>query len=214
MPIICPTILAADPESYKDQIERVAHMGNRIQIDLTDQVFAKTKTIDPALVWWPVGVKADIHLMYQEPMAAVELIIAHDPNMIIIHAEAGGDFNKLSNYCRDRKVKVGVALLPQTSPEKLFNALAKIDHVLIFSGDLGNFGGHADLGLLSKVGILKKQKPELEVGWDGGINLQNIAQLVEGGVDVLNVGGYLQKAEKPEKAYSSLARIADETGTT
>jgi pentose-5-phosphate-3-epimerase len=54
----------------------------------------------------------------------------------------------------------------------------------------------------------------LEIGWDGGINDRNISQLVFGGVDVLNVGGYIQNANNPERAYNSLFRIADETGTT
>ena len=214
MPLICPTILAAERGTYDEQIERVAHLGHRIQIDLTDGIFAKTVTINPGEVWWPVGIKADIHLMYQEPIAVVEMVMAHNPNMIIVHAEAGGDFDKLADYCRDRKVKIGVALLPQTAPEIILKALPKIDHVLIFSGDLGNFGGHADFGLLAKVKFLKNQKPELEIGWDGGVNLQNVAGLVEGGVDVLNVGGYLQTAENPGKAYNDLVRIADETGTT
>jgi ribulose-phosphate 3-epimerase len=214
MSIICPTVLASDKAIYKEQIEKVAHLGNRIQIDLTDGQFAKTGTLDPEAVWWPVGLKADIHLMYQEPMSAAEAVIKHNPSMIIIHAEAGGDFNKFATYCRDRNVKIGVALLPPTTPEVIAKSLAKIDHVLIFSGDLGSFGGHADLSLLSKVEFLKKQRPELEVGWDGGVNLQNVARLVEGGVDVLNVGGYLQNSEDSSKAYAALARIADETGTT
>jgi ribulose-phosphate 3-epimerase len=105
-------------------------------------------------------------------------------------------------------------LLPQTTVETITPALDHIDHVLIFSGDLGNFGGHANLRLLDKVAELRRHKPELEIGWDGGINEQNISKLVFAGVDVLNVGGYIQNAEEPEKAYSRLVRIAEETGTT
>jgi len=37
---------------------------------------------------------------------------------------------------------------------------------------------------------------------------------VFGGVDVLDVGGYIQDAADPQKAYERLARIAEETGTT
>ena len=214
MPIICPTILAATSETYIDQMERVGQLGQRLQIDLTDGVFAKTTTIAPDQIWWPVGVKADIHLMYQDPMSAVEAAMAHGPSMIIVHAEAGGDFNKVANYCRDRRVKLGVALLPQTPPQLIVKSLSKIDHVLIFSGDLGSFGGHADLGLLSKVEFLKSQKSDLEIGWDGGVNMHNVSQLSEGGVDVLNVGGYLQNAPDPKKAYYELALIAVETGST
>lgn len=214
MPIICPTVLAATPELYSQQLERVAHLGHRIQIDLTDNIFARSQTITPEQVSWPVGLKADIHLMYQEPMDAAMTVIKHGPNLMIVHAEAGGDFVRFANYCHDRNVKVGVALLPQTQPQLIARSLTKIDHILIFSGDLGSFGGHANLELLEKVIFLKKQKPELEIGWDGGINFNNVAQLVEGGIDVLNVGGYLQNAADPSKAYSDLAMIADETGTT
>jgi pentose-5-phosphate-3-epimerase len=54
----------------------------------------------------------------------------------------------------------------------------------------------------------------LEIGWDGGVTDQNISQLAFAGVDVFNVGGFIQKAEDPEKAFHVLERIADETGTT
>jgi pentose-5-phosphate-3-epimerase len=105
--------------------------------------------------------------------------------------------------------------LQSTAAEVIFSALDHIQHVLIFSGNLGYQGGsHVDFNLLEKVKVLKRHKPELEIGWDGGVNDQNVAELINGGVDVLNVGGYIQKAEDPARAYSALKRIADETGTT
>lgn len=214
MPVICPTVLAVDKQSYKKQLQRIAHFGHRIQIDLTDNHFAKSVTIEPDDIWWPVGFKADIHLMYQQPMEAVKSVIAKGPHLVIVHAEAEGSFAELAQYCHERKVQVGVALLPATSPELIVKELSNIDHVLIFSGDLGSYGGHADLTLLEKVSFLKKHKPELEIGWDGGVNAQNVSELIFGGVDVLNVGGFIQNSDNPEKAYNSLVRIAEETGTT
>lgn len=211
MPVICPTVLAADEQEYEAQITRVAHFAHRLQIDLTDGLFAKTPTIKPSEAWWPAAVKADIHLMYKQPAPALEKLLEHRPHLIIIHAESDGDFEAMAELCRHHKVKVGVALLQETSAETILPALDKIDHVLIFSGDLGSFGGRADLGLLEKVNFLKKHKPQLEIGWDGGIDDQNIAELVFGGVDVLNVGGFIQKAANPTAAYHGLQRIADET---
>jgi len=215
MPIICPAILAKDDQEYRDQIAKIARFSERIQIDLTDEKFAPSHTVSPKEAWWPVGIKADFHLMFEDPADAVRAVLSHRPNMIIIHAEAAGDFEQLADYIHERHVKVGVALLAKTSPHVIVPALDFIDHVLIFSGNLGYQGGsHANLSLLSKVHFLKHHKPGLEVGWDGGINNQNISQLVFGGVDVLNVGGFIQKAHDPEAAFNSLKRIADETGTT
>ncbi len=214
MPVICPSILAADQETYRRQIEKVAHFAHRIQIDLSDGVFAPRKTVEPEDAWWPVGFKADLHLMYKNPLPAIRKLLEHKPNLIIVHAEAEGDFGQVIEICRRHAVKLGVALLPQTAAETIFPALKDIDHVLIFSGELGSFGGQADLKLLNKSSILKNRKPDLEIGWDGGITDQNVSELVFGGVDVLDVGGFIQNTADPERAYRALERIADETGTT
>jgi ribulose-phosphate 3-epimerase len=214
MPVICPAVLAKDKDEYHRQMEKVANFAERIQIDLTDGEFAKSTTIKPKDAWWPVGVKADFHLMYRNPKDALDVILEHRPNMVIVHAESDGSFTDIVNRLKSLGVKAGVALLAATPVDLLLSSLGNIDHVLIFSGSLGEFGGHADLGLLSKVEALKQSKADLEIGWDGGVNDRNIAQLASGGVDVFNVGGFIQNAPDPGHAYKSLDRIAQETGTT
>ena len=214
MATICPAILAADEKQYHDQIAKVTHSAHRIQIDLTDGQFAPAKTIAAAKAWWPVGFKADFHLMYRQPIDAVKVIMEHRPHLVIVHAEADGDFLSVAKFCEQHGVKAGVALLPATSPESILPALNVIHHVLIFSGHLGEYGGKANLQLLDKVQFLKSHKPNLEIGWDGGVNVNNVAELVNGGVDVLNVGGYIQNSTDPARAFASLQRIADETGST
>lgn len=214
MPTICPSILASDKEQYHRQIEKVGQFARRIQIDLTDGKFAEPRTIGPQDAWWPVGIKADFHLMYDDPGDATDIVLQHEPNMIIIHAEAKGNFMAFAERCKSLGIKSGVALLAHTPPDILLSALDRIDHVLIFSGNLGEYGGHADPGLLEKVNFLKHHKPSVEIGWDGGINDQNISRLASGGVDVFDVGGYIQDAPEPEHAFRVLERIAEETGTT
>lgn len=214
MAVVCPSITAPNKDAYREQIEKVAHFAHRLQIDLTDGKFAKGADVKPEDAWWPVGVKADFHLMYEEPFAAMKIILEHQPNLVIFHAEAKGSFETLAHYCHNHGTKIGVALLPKTSPHIIERALNKIDHVLIFSGNLGSYGGHADLDLLHKVHYLKEKNQELEIGWDGGVTDQNISQLASGGVDVLAVGGFLQDAKDPKKTFQRLQRIIDETGTT
>jgi ribulose-phosphate 3-epimerase len=214
VPVICPAILAHGEKEYKEQIDKVVHLAHRIQIDLTDGIFTSQKTVKPEKAWWPAGFKADLHLMYKDPLSPLKTLLPHNPHLVIIHAEADGDFNELVSLCQKHGVKVGVALLPSTRPESIASALHRIDHLLIFSGNLGEYGGQANLGLLSKVDYLKSQNPHLEIGWDGGVKDQNVAQLINGGVDVLNVGGFIQNAPDPARAFTALQRIADETGTT
>ena len=64
-----------------------------------------------------------------------------------------------------------------------------------------------DLGLLDKVQKTAEHHPDVEIAWDGGISDQNAKQLVNGGVDVLNVGGFIQKSENPKDAYDKLLSV-------
>lgn len=204
---VCPAVLAADEQAYHKAMERIGGLATRVQIDLTDGRFAKTKTVSPEDAWWPVGVKADFHLMYEKPMPAVKIILEHKTHLVIVHAEAQGNFSEVADYCRQAGILVGVALLPSTPAKRIIPALELIDHVLIFSGDLGSYGGSADLTLLHKVKELKTAKPSLEIGWDGGVNDFNAKALIDGGVDVLNVGSFIQNAINPASALKKLHKI-------
>lgn len=204
MAVICPAVLAAEPHEFREQMQRIAPFAVRVQIDLTDGLFARTKTISIGHAWWPHSIPADLHLMYERPDLYLEQILKLKPHMVIVHAEAEGAFVEFAKQLHDNDIKVGVALLPETSPDVITPAMEHIDHVLIFSGDLGHFGGHAELKLLEKVQKLKQMKPEIEIGWDGGITDDNAQKLAEAGVDVLNVGGFIQKAANPASAYAKL----------
>lgn len=204
MAVICPTVTTDEPHVFREQIEKVALFASRVHIDLADGELAPNKLLDPEKVWWPEAVTADIHLMYKRPIEVLRQLTALKPNLIVLHAEAEGNFLEMAKSLKENNVKIGLALLPHTEVSAILPVLDHIDHVLIFSGDLGHFGGRADLSLLGKVTELKTLNPALEIGWDGGINDQNVKSLVRSGVDVLNTGGYIQRAASPQEAYATL----------
>lgn len=205
---ICPTVLASDAQDYQTQMNKIAGFAKRIQIDLTDGVFAPSPTVALEQVWWPEGIEqVDLHLMYKDPTSVLDDVIRLKPHMAIVHAEADGNFVKLAEKLKKHGIKTGVALLAKTSTHVIKPSLPVIDHVLIFSGDLGKFGGIADTALLKKSSQLKEWKSELEIGWDGGVNDNNAIELSEGGVDVLNVGGFIQKSPEPFEAYKKLSNL-------
>jgi ribulose-phosphate 3-epimerase len=201
---ICPTVTAAGPHEFREQMERVAEFALRIHIDLSDGSLAPNKLVDLDKVWWPGGMRADLHVMLKNPFDHVELYRALGPQLVIVHAEAKGDFGAFAEIMHRHGIETGIALLPDTDIDRIVPGLDIIDHVMIFSGKLGYFGGEADLGLLDKVRRLRELKPTLEIGWDGGINEQNARELVRGGVEVLNVGGFIHHSKNPAEAYETL----------
>jgi pentose-5-phosphate-3-epimerase len=202
--VICPTVTARSAGEYSEQMERLAGFATRVHIDLADGLFTPVKLTQIKDVWWPSGVWADIHVMYKEPFRHTKELLKLRPQLIIVHAEADGDIVEFADAAHRGGTAVGVALKPETHVSVIEPALDFIDHVLIFSGHLGHFGGQANTHLLTKVLQLKRLKPSLEIGWDGGINNKNAAILAAGGVDVLNTGGFIQHAADPQAAYEQL----------
>lgn len=203
MSIICPTILATEAHEFRSQLERIQDFATRIQIDLMDGDFTPTKSINPIQVYWPDQLTADIHLMYRKPTEHIETLVSLRPNMVIIHTEAEGDLKGMIEHLQKFSIKAGVCLLPETTPDMARDLIEVADHVLLFGGKLGSFGGQADLRVLNKIPIMKSIK-SVELGWDGGANLDNVQQLKEAGIDVINVGGAIQHAPDSRAAYDQL----------
>lgn len=203
MAIICPTILASDKADFDEQIKRVS-FAPRLQLDFMDGDFAPTKSIDLEEARWPESTKADLHLMYRKPEDYLDVILKQKPNLVIIHAEADVDLMDFAQKLHEGGIKAGLCILPETQISDVSDVLLDYDHLLIFGGNLGYLGGNADLTQAKKAREAKRINPNIEVGWDGGINDQNAKQLVNDGIEVLNVGGFIQKSEDPQTAYKKL----------
>lgn len=201
---ICPTLLATNAEDFTAQLQRLEQFAGRLHIDLMDGKFAKTTSVQPDQIWWPGNLRVDLHVMYQKPFGWTDVFVALGPQLVIVHAEAEGDFTSFAAAMHHHGIETGVALLPETPVASIAPALDAIDHVLVFSGNLGYYGGKADPALLPKIRQLRQLKPTLEIGWDGGVNARNAPALAKAGVDVLNAGGFISHAEDPQAAYGIL----------
>jgi ribulose-phosphate 3-epimerase len=207
MATICPTVTAYEPHAYRTQMEHIEPFAERVHIDLMDGEFAPHKSVGLDQVWWPEHMTADIHLMYQRPRDSLDHLVKLKPNLVVLHYEAQGIGEDMALHLRNSGIKTGLALLPATTVDQTAAILPYFDHVLIFSGNLGEHGGFADLRLLEKVSQIRNKFPNLEISWDGGINDQNATQLIEAGVQVLNTGGFIQNASDPAAAYSALKNL-------
>jgi len=201
---IAPTITSSDPEEYKKEIKQIEPFSQRVHIDLADGHFAPTNLINPAQVWWPDGMTADLHVMFERPQEILDTLISLNPSLIVFQAESQGDLAGMIEHLKELEFRTGIALLKETSVESANGLIEMVDHVLIFSGSLGYHGGEVQFSLLEKIKTAKEINPTAEIGWDGGINDSNAKQLVDKGVDVLNVGGYIQNSQDPQQAYNSI----------
>ncbi|MDB5162863.1 MAG: Ribulose-phosphate 3-epimerase [Candidatus Saccharibacteria bacterium] len=212
MAVVVPTIMVETVEQFKEASERVAPFARRIHIDISDGEFAPTFLLPESQLYWPSEWEIDIHAMVARPSEHLEQLIALKPSLIIIHSEVTENIVELIGQIKEAGIKAGLALLKTTVPATIADAIKIADHIMIFSGDLGKFGGTASMMQLEKVRLVQGINPQAEIGWDGGVNIENAYTLSQGGVDVLNTGGVIATAENPAVTYQTLVREINKHG--
>lgn len=212
MSVIAPSITVETEEQYKAAVERIQSFAQRVHIDVSDGQFAPVFMVPPEKLWWPKEWIVDIHAMVSQPMEYVDQLIALKPNLITFHAETGVNLDPIFEKIKAAGIKVGVALLKSTVPSTVANIIKASDHVLIFSGDLGHYGGTASLMQLEKIRFIKTINPNVEIGWDGGVSIDNAFTLTQGGVNVLNTGGAINNAADPASVYDTMVKEINKQG--
>jgi len=205
---LAPTITTNDPHEYREQMELISSYADGVHLDFADGIFAPTKMLDVDQSWRKDDIITHAHVMHKDPLRVVADLIKLDADLVILHAESDNLKQALTKL-NDNGTRCGVAILPDTSVDDL-RALEVDDlfeHVLVFGGRLGYQGGSADLTILDKVTELKQKYPDVEIGWDGGLNGDNAKQIAAAGVNVLNMGGYFKNAENPAKLYEELKKV-------
>lgn len=204
MTVVVPTLLAHSKDELDALTTRYVPFAKRIHLDLMDGQFTPTPSVTVPEIVLPTEWEVDVHMMYADPLTNLPPVIAMKPSLIIIHAEAQGELMKGVEAIQKANIKAGLALMRSTVPADVAELLAVVDHVLIFSGNLGEYGGTANMLQIEKIRLIREINPAIEVGWDGGANISNTYTLSLGGVDVVNVGNALASAPDPAEVYRQL----------
>lgn len=209
---IIPAITVETLDQYQEATQKIGGFARRVHIDISDGEFAPTFLLGEAQLYWPEGWEVDVHAMVARPSEHLAAILELRPSLVIFHAEVQENLLGLFAQLKAAGVKAGVALLKTTVPASVEPIIKEADHVMIFSGELGYHGGTASMMQLEKIRLVKKINPSVEIGWDGGVNIENAYTLTQGGVDILNTGGALANSENPTETYNQLVKEINKHG--
>lgn len=212
MSTIVPCVTVGNPDEYKFALQKVHTFAKRVHIDLSDGTFAPLNSVSVDQIWWPQDWQVDVHAMVTDPTAYVDALLAIKPHLIIFHAEVKTDLLPVMQKIKASGVKAGVAIMRSTVPSDVSRLIEVADHVMIFSGELGKYGGTASLMQLEKVRLIKNINAAVEIGWDGGVSIDNAFSLAQGSVDVMYVGHAIQQVNDAEAAYNALVREVNRQG--
>lgn len=211
---IVPTILANNAENFRRLEAIYSTFAKRIQIDICDNDFAKTSTVNvnDIVLANTSSIIYDFHMMVQNPSTYIDRIISLKPSLCIFHAECNENLLPIFEKLKTAKIRTGVCLLKTTFPGKIKPYIEAADHVLIFAGKLGQQGGEADMLQIEKVPIIRSINPNIEIGWDGGASMNNIRALAHSNIDIINVGGALSQSPNPAEVYKELDAESNKNG--
>ncbi len=193
---IAPSILSADFARLGEDVTAAEKAGaDLIHVDVMDGHFVPNITIGPLVVKAVKKIAKlplDVHLMIENPDDYVKEFAESGSDMITVHAEATVHLHRTIQNIRECGAKAGVSVNPATPLSLIEVVLPYVDMVLIMSVNPG-FGGQKFIPeALLKIKQLKKmideRKLKVEIEVDGGVNTDNVADVVKAGADIVVMG--------------------------
>mgnify|MGYP001275937696 CR=1 FL=1 len=202
--IISPSLLSADFSILKEQIEIVKKAGaERLHIDCMDGHFVPNFTFGPFIlkaIRKLTDLHLETHLMIDNPSNYFNDFIDAGADTLIFHYEASDDVRSDLEKIKNRNIKCGLAIKPETASDVLEEYIDILDYILVMSVSPG-FGGQGfiedtllKMQAIDQMCINKGRRDNITIGVDGGVNLSTIDKVYKTGVDVTVVGSGLYKA--------------------
>jgi ribulose-phosphate 3-epimerase len=213
---IVPSILSADFARLAEEIARVERGGaSFLHLDVMDGHFVPNLTIGPAVVESIRKITRahlQVHLMIENPERYIPAFVAAGANSVSVHYEACRNLDAILNLIRAEGAMAGVVLNPATPVSMLEDILEVADYVLLMSVNPG-FGGQKLIPyVLEKVRKLDRMRREkklaLPIEIDGGVHLENLADVVRAGCDWIVTGSAVFHSPDPEATVREMREIA------
>ena len=203
MNILAPSILSADFNVLGEQIQTVAKAGAQyIHVDVMDGIFV------PSISYGMPVIKSvrkstdavfDVHLMITEPVRYIRDFVDSGADIITVHVEACKDIDETIRDIKACGVRAAVAINPETPVDKIMPYLDDIDMALVMSVHPG-FGGQKFIpDVLDKVRIIRSyllyNNMDKDIEIDGGINFDNLPEVLEAGANVIVAGSSVYRGD-------------------
>ena len=195
--ILAPSILSADFARLGEEVDAVLTAGaDWVHFDVMDNHYVPNLTIGPmvcsALRDYGVNAPIDVHLMVKPVDSLIEDFAKAGATYISFHPEASDHVDRSLQLVKKYGCKTGLVLNPATSLNLLENCWDKIDMVLLMSVNPG-FGGQNFIpSVLDKISTLRQtiddKNLNIRLEVDGGIKLDNIAEVSKAGADTFVSG--------------------------
>lgn len=212
--LIAPSILSADFSRLGEEVRAVEAAGaDIIHFDVMDGHFVPNITVGPLVleaVRKITKLPIDAHLMIDHPDQYVAEFIKAGANYISVHVEASRHLHRSIQLIRSLGAKAGIALNPHTPVAAMGYILDEVDFILVMTVNPG-FGGQKFIpAAFKKVEELDRMRREHKLNFqieiDGGIKVENIAEVSAAGVDIFVAGSAIFQSKDYAETIAQMRR--------
>ena len=215
---IAPSILSADFARLGEEVRAIETAGaDLVHFDVMDNHYVPNLTIGPLVceaIRPHVKIGIDVHLMVEPVDALIPLFAKAGANLISFHPEASRHVDRTLQLIRDHGCKAGLVFNPATPLSFMDHVMDKLDLVLLMSVNPG-FGGQKFIP--STLGKLREARQRIDTFaaengrdiWlevDGGVKVDNIAEIVAAGADTLVAGSAVFGAPDNDGGYRNVMK--------
>jgi ribulose-phosphate 3-epimerase len=199
--MILPAIIAHDQEELDKMLGKIPFADN-IMLDLMDGKFVETISLNFQMRL-PKGPRYQLHLMVVNPLDQIKKT-PKEVDTVIIHEESLTDIAEAIQIAKEVKLRIFIALNPETSTKLVMPYLDEIDGVLIMTVKPGQYGARFLPEQLKKVREFREISEKINIEVDGGMNDKTIGLAIAAGANMIASGSFIMKSKNPEAAYNIL----------
>jgi ribulose-phosphate 3-epimerase len=217
---IAPSILAWDLGDLAKAVEISVQGGaDQVHLDVIDGHFAPNITFGPGTVKAlrkRTNLKFDTHLMIEDPTRYAEKFLEAGSDILSVHAEVmtGPRFDDFHRMVSGKGKEVGLAIKPQTPlPQWASERLDKISELVVMTVSPGFSGQSMDMSVMPKLEkvsrLVKETGVDTNIEIDGGVEPENVHEVVGRGGNVLVAGAGVYGKKDPVGAIAVLRQKAE-----